>query len=91
MAIVVLLILLVVAVVLLLSVIKAKKALTAGKNKVQELSTYTAEHIKALELEGVSVADDLEVQKTKVQKLKKSFVTKLISFVVVLVVLFIVL
>ncbi|RTL02802.1 MAG: hypothetical protein EKK57_01050 [Proteobacteria bacterium] len=91
MAIVVLLILLVVAVVLLLSVVKAKKALNAARNKVQELSAYTAEHIKALELEGVSVADDLEVQKTKAQKLKKSFVTKLVSFAVVVVIIFIVL
>lgn len=87
---IILIILLAFTIMLLLSFLKDKKACNLAKNKVKELSSYTAEHIQALELEGISVSDDLEVQKAKVQKLKKKVLVKLVSIIVLAVLLFII-
>ena len=53
------------------------------------MSAYTVEHIQALELEGVSVADNLEVAKVKFAKLKKKSITKAIILAVLVIILII--
>lgn len=91
MALILLLVLLVVTILVLVSLLKDRKASKAAKEKIKEIMAYTAEHIQALELEGISVSDDLEVQKTKTIKLKKTLIIKSAIFAVLLIVLVIIL
>lgn len=91
MALVILLVLLVVTILVLVSLLKNRKEGKLVKEKIKEIMAYSAEHIQALELEGISVSDDLEVQKTKAKKIKKSLVIKSVIFTVLLVVLIIIL
>lgn len=91
MFIIVLLALLVIAVLTLLSLLKDRKSCNIAKTKIKELTSYTAEHIQALELDGISIVDDLEVQKAKVQKLKKKIIVKTVVFVIFAIAFYIVL
>lgn len=89
MFIVILLVVLTTTVFTLVTLIKDKKACKEAKKQVQEMSAYTVEHIQALELEGVSVADNLEVAKVKFAKLKKKSITKAIILAVLVIILII--
>ena len=88
MFIVILLVVLTTTVFTLVTLIKDKKACKEAKKQVQEMSAYTVEHIQALELEGVSVADNLEVAKVTFAKLTKS-ITKAIILAVLVIILII--
>lgn len=91
MALIILLVLLVVTLLILVSLLKDRKEGKAIKEKVKEIMAYSAEHIQALELEGISVSDDLEVQQTKAKKIKKKLVVKSVVFAILLVLLIIIL
>lgn len=75
----------------LVLLIKDKKACKAAKKQIQEMSAFTVEHIQALELEGISVSDDLEVAKVKHAKFKKKSITKAIILAILVVLLIIIL
>ena len=90
MFIIILLALLTLTIFTLVLLIKDKKACSLAKKQVQEMSSYTVEHIQSLELEGVSVADELEVAKVKHAKFKKKTMTKAIILAVLVVLLVIV-